>query len=138
MQTTEPQDVALDPATFEQADPGGLLADALALPEQLRDALWKAESAGLEPGDSAGGLIVAGMGGSGIGGRIARAILADQASRPVLSVGEYGLPGWITPDTTVLCASYSGETEETLACFEAAGGIGARRVVAAAGGTAAG
>ncbi len=75
------------------------------------------------------------MGGSGIGGRIARAILADQASRPVLTVGEYGLPGWTTPDTTVLCASYSGETEETLACFEAAGVIGARRIVATSGGT---
>jgi glucose/mannose-6-phosphate isomerase len=133
-QTTEPQDATLDPATFEQADPGGLLADALALPEQLRDAVWKAESAGLEPSDSAGGLIVAGMGGSGIGGRIARAILADQASRPVLTVGEYGLPGWTTPDTTVLCSSYSGETEETLACFEAAGVIGARRIVATSGG----
>ena len=134
MQTTEPQEATLDPATFEQADPSGLLADALALPEQLRDALWKAESAGLTPWDSPGGLVVAGMGGSGIGGRIARAILGDQASRPVLSAGEYGLPPWTTPETTVLCASYSGETEETLACFEAAGVIGARRVVAASGG----
>ena len=33
--------------------------------------------------DSPGGLIVAGMGGSAIGGRLARAILGDQASRPV-------------------------------------------------------
>ena len=98
----------------------------MALPEQLRDALWKAESTGLTPWDSPGGLVVAGMGGSGIGGRIARAILGDQASRPVLSAGEYGLPPWTTLETTVLCASYSGETEETLACFEAAGVIGAR------------
>jgi glucose/mannose-6-phosphate isomerase len=36
---------------------------------------------------------------------------------------------------TVLCASYSGETEETLACFEAAGALGARRVVVTTGGT---
>ena len=35
----------------------------------------------------------------------------------------------------MLCASYSGETEETLACFEAAGVIGARRIVATSGGT---
>ena len=32
---------------------------------------------------------------------------------------------WTTPDTTVLCASYSGNTEETLACYEAAGALGA-------------
>jgi glucose/mannose-6-phosphate isomerase len=133
MSMTE-QPPSLDRASIERADPAGVVADALALPEQLRDALWKAESAGLTPWESPGGLIVAGMGGSGIGGRIARAILGDQASRPVLSAGEYGLPSWTTPETTVLCASYSGETEETLACFEAAGVIGARRVVAASGG----
>jgi glucose/mannose-6-phosphate isomerase len=34
----------------------------------------------------------------------------------------------------VLCASYSGETEETLAIYEAAGALGARRVVATTGG----
>jgi glucose/mannose-6-phosphate isomerase len=34
----------------------------------------------------------------------------------------------------VLCSSYSGETEETLACFAAAEGLGAQRVVAGTGG----
>jgi glucose/mannose-6-phosphate isomerase len=34
----------------------------------------------------------------------------------------------------VLCSSYSGETEETLACFAAAKELGARRVVASTGG----
>src|SRR5215210_7213361 len=104
MPMTEKPQVPLDRASIERADPAGILNDALGLPEQLRDALWKAESAGLTSWESPGGLIVAGMGGSGIGGRIARAILGDQASRPVLSAGEYGLPGWTTSDPTVLCA----------------------------------
>lgn len=129
----QPQ-AALDRDGLVRVDPGDLLGDVLAIPEHLRDASWKAESAGLSPWDSPGGLIVAGMGGSGVGGRLARAILADQASRAVLSVNEYALPPWTTNETTVLCASYSGDTEETLACFEAAGVIGARRVVATAGG----
>jgi glucose/mannose-6-phosphate isomerase len=34
----------------------------------------------------------------------------------------------------VLCSSYSGETEETIACFAAAEALGARRVVASTGG----
>ena len=34
----------------------------------------------------------------------------------------------------MLCASYSGDTEETLACYEAAGALGATRVVATTGG----
>jgi glucose/mannose-6-phosphate isomerase len=41
----------------------------------------------------------------------------------------------VTPDWLVLCCSYSGETEETLACFAAAEALGARRVVVSTGGT---
>ena len=125
---------ALDRRALDAHDPSGQLADVLDLPNQLRDALWRVESAGLEPHDSPDGLVVAGMGGSAIGGYLARSALGDRASRPVLVVRDYALPPWTTPNTTVLCASYSGDTEETLACFEAAGALGARRVVAAAGG----
>jgi glucose/mannose-6-phosphate isomerase len=108
--------------------------DILGLPEHLRDALWRVESAKLEPNDAPGGLIVAGMGGSAIGGALARAALGDRASRPLIVMRDYGVPAWTTPDATVLCASYSGNTEETLAAFEAAGALGARRVVATTGG----
>jgi glucose/mannose-6-phosphate isomerase len=74
------------------------------------------------------------MGGSAVGGALARAILGDHASRPILAARSYGLPAWTTPETTVLCSSYSGDTEETLACYEAAGALGATRVVVTTGG----
>jgi glucose/mannose-6-phosphate isomerase len=125
---------ALDPAAIAEVDRSDLLADVMGIPEHLRDALWKLESASLEPWDSPGGLVVAGMGGSAIGGALAQAALGDHASRPILAARAYGLPPWTTPDTTVLCASYSGNTEETLACYEAAGALGAKRVVATTGG----
>jgi glucose/mannose-6-phosphate isomerase len=128
------QSAALDRAAVARVDADDLLTDVLAIPEHLRDALWKAESAALEPWDSPDGVVVAGMGGSAIGGHLARAILGDHASRPLLAANAYGLPPWTTPDTTVLCSSYSGNTEETLGCYEAAGVIGARRVVATSGG----
>ncbi|HKE78618.1 MAG TPA: bifunctional phosphoglucose/phosphomannose isomerase [Solirubrobacteraceae bacterium] len=128
------QELELDRETIGRFDPTDQLTDVLAIPEHLRDALWKVESAGLDAWDSPGGLIVAGMGGSAIGGQLARAILGDHASRPLLGARAYGLPPWTTPDTTVLCASYSGDTEETLACYEAAGVIGARRIVVTSGG----
>lgn len=132
MSSTE--ELELDRETIARFDPTDQLTDVLAIPEHLRDALWKVESAGLEPWESPGGLIVAGMGGSAIGGELARAILGDHASRPLLGARAYGLPPWTTPDTTILCASYSGNTEETLACYEAAGVIGARRVAVTSGG----
>jgi glucose/mannose-6-phosphate isomerase len=119
---------------ISEVDTSNMLEDVLAIPEHLRDALWKVQSADLEPWDSPGGLVVAGMGGSAIGGELARAALGDTASRPIFSARAYGLPPWTTPDTTVLCASYSGNTEETLAAYEAAGALGAHRVVVTTGG----
>ncbi|HWF25884.1 MAG TPA: bifunctional phosphoglucose/phosphomannose isomerase [Solirubrobacteraceae bacterium] len=128
-------------ATFEltrdaidRVDASRQLDDVLAMPEQLRDALWRVESAHLEPHDAPGGLVIAGMGGSAIGGALARAALGDRASRPIVLARDYGLPPWTTPDATVLCASYSGNTEETLAAYEAAGALGARRIVSTTGG----
>jgi glucose/mannose-6-phosphate isomerase len=132
MSTTE--GFALDRDTIARIDVTDQLTDILAIPEHLRDALWKVESAALDPWDSPGGVIVAGMGGSAIGGELARAILGDHASRPLITARAYGLPPWTTNETTVVCASYSGNTEETLTCYEAAGVIGARRVVVTAGG----
>jgi glucose/mannose-6-phosphate isomerase len=126
--------LTLDRETIASIDVSDQLTDILAIPEHLRDALWKVESAGLEAWDSPGGVIVAGMGGSAIGGELARSILGDHASRPLLTARAYGLPSWTTNDTTVVCASYSGNTEETLTCYEAAGVIGARRVAVTSGG----
>jgi glucose/mannose-6-phosphate isomerase len=125
---------SLSRESIRAVDASGQIDDVLGLPEQLRDALWRVESAGLEPWDTPAGLVVAGMGGSAIGGALARAALGDHASRPILAARAYGLPPWATPDTTVLCSSYSGDTEETLACYEAAGALGARRVAVTTGG----
>jgi glucose/mannose-6-phosphate isomerase len=124
----------LAPEAVDAVDAAGQLHDILDLPEHLRDALWRVESANLESWDSPGGLVVAGMGGSAIGGDLARVCLGDQASRPIFAARGYGLPSWTTPETTVLCASYSGNTEETRAAYDAAGFLGARRVVVTTGG----
>src|SRR4051794_5607656 len=110
-----------------------MLDDVLAIPDHLRDALWRVESARLEPAEAAG-LLVCGMGGSAIGADLAAAALGDRLTPPLLTVRGYGLPSWVTPEWTVLCSSYSGNTEETLACFAAAEALGARRLVAGTGG----
>ncbi len=121
-------------AALAAGDPTGQLDDVLGLGEHLRDALWRVESANLAPHDAPGGLVIAGMGGSAIGGDLARAALGDRASRPIVIARDYGLAPWTTPDVTVLCVSYSGETEETLAAYDAAGALGARRIVCTTGG----
>lgn len=125
----------LTPEAVAAVDRSNQVSDILSLPDQIRDALWRVESAGLSDWpDSPDGLVVAGMGGSAIGGLLAKAALGDSVSRPIGSAKAYGLPSWATPNTTVLCASYSGNTEETLACYESAGALGAPRVVVTSGG----
>src|SRR3954451_18882742 len=110
-----------------------MIDDVLGIPDQLRDALWRIESARLEPFE-ADGLLVCGMGGSAIGGNLANAALGDERTKPLMVIRGYALPSWATPDWAVLCSSYSGETEETLACFAAAEALGARRIVVSTGG----
>jgi glucose/mannose-6-phosphate isomerase len=107
--------------------------DVLAIPDHLRDALWRVETARLEPAASAG-LMVCGMGGSAIGGDLAAAALGTRLERPLVTVRGYALPSWATKEWAALCSSYSGDTEETLSCFDAATDLGARRIVAGTGG----
>jgi glucose/mannose-6-phosphate isomerase len=121
-------------AAIAANDPSGQVDDILGLPDHLRDAQWRVQSANLTASDAPGGLVIAGMGGSAIGGALARAALGDRASRPIVLARDYSLPAWTTPDTTVLCMSYSGDTEETLACYDAAAALGARRLVCTSGG----
>jgi glucose/mannose-6-phosphate isomerase len=111
-----------------------MIDDVLGIPDQLRDALWRIESARLEPAEAAG-LLICGMGGSAIGGNLANAALGDRRTKPLMVIRGYALPSWATPEWTILCSSYSGETEETLACFAAAEALGARRIVVSTGGT---
>ena len=111
-----------------------MIDDVLAQPVQLGDALWRVEAAQIPRRERAGGLVVCGMGGSAIGGDLAAAAIGARATRPVRTVRGYSPEPWLSADTLVLCASYSGRTEETLACFDAAGEAGAERVALTTGG----
>jgi glucose/mannose-6-phosphate isomerase len=111
-----------------------VIGDVLAQPHQIEDALWRVEAAGIPRVDLPGGLVICGMGGSAIGADLAAAAIGDRAARPLRTVRGYDPGPGVGPDTLVLCASYSGSTEETLACFDAAGAAGAPRVALTTGG----
>jgi glucose/mannose-6-phosphate isomerase len=125
---------ALDQAACRAVDSTGQIADALGLAEHLTDALWRVDSAAVAPVDAHGGLIVAGMGGSSVGGRLAAGALGPRLRRPLALAMGYDIPSWIGRETLVLCSSYSGSTEETLATYDAAKAAGAPRLVATTGG----
>jgi glucose/mannose-6-phosphate isomerase len=130
--TAEPKE-GLSPFKVAAVDSTGQAAEILDMPAHLRDAPWRVDSARIAPAERAG-LIVAGMGGSAIGGRLAAAALGPRLRRPMAIADGYALPGWAGPDTLVLCSSYSGDTEETLAAYDDAAARGAPRVVVTSGG----
>jgi glucose/mannose-6-phosphate isomerase len=125
---------ALTPEAVAAVDTTGQAEDIADLAVHLRDALWRVESAAIGAIDAPGGLIVAGMGGSAVGGRLAAAAIGPRLTRPMIVADGYALPGWAGPDTLVLCSSYSGGTEETLSAYDDAVERGAQRVVATTGG----
>ena len=125
---------ALDRSAISAVDSQGMLDDVLGQPHQLEDALWRVESAGLEPVDAPLGLVVCGMGGSAIGADLARGAIGPRARRPLVTSREYSPPSWLSPEALVLCSSYSGNTEETLSAYDAAGDAGAQRIVMTTGG----
>lgn len=120
-------------AEIRKVDSQNQLDAVFALPDHLRDALWRIESARLRPMDAPAAFIC-GMGGSAIGGDLAAAALGDRLSKPLFTARGYELPSWAYANSAVLCSSYSGNTEETLACYAAAEGLGAQRLVATTGG----
>src|SRR5215207_3903021 len=124
----------LDAAACGAVDSTGQFGETLGLAEHLRDALWRVDSADLAPVDAQGGLIVAGMGGSSVGGRLAIGALGARLRRPMALAMGYDIPAWIGRETLVLCSSYSGSTEETVATYDAAKAAGAPRIVATTGG----
>ena len=124
----------LSAAAVASVDHSDLMGDVLDLPAQLEDALWRVEAAGLPRRDAPEGLVLCGMGGSAVGGELAVAATGRRARRPLRVSRDYELDPWIGAGALVLCSSYSGYTEETLACFAAAGAVGASRVALTTGG----
>lgn len=116
-------------------DPSGMLDAVMNLPDQLESA-W-ARAAGLElPGThlSLDAVVIAGMGGSAIGGDLAASLMADQLAAPMVVVRDYHLPSWVGERTLLIASSFSGNTEETLAAYVHGARAGAKRVVVSSGG----
>jgi glucose/mannose-6-phosphate isomerase len=115
-------------------DPQDMVGLVVRLGDLLEEGFELGRRLDLSGWDRPGHVLVLGMGGSGIGGDLLRALLYDRARFPVTVVKDYVPPGWVGPDTVALVCSYSGNTEETLAAYEAAHAAGARCVAVSSGG----
>ena len=79
-------------------------------------------------------IIIAGLGGSGIGGQIVKAYFLNDMPVPVNCVADYNLPAYANEKTLVIAASYSGNTEETISIFNDAKARGCKILALTTGG----
>lgn len=88
-------------------------------PSQLSQALKIGENNRFpKPDCSFKNIVIAGMGGSGIGGNIVQDYLFKELKLPIISNKRYGLPAFVNEETFLIVCSYSGNTEETLSALK--------------------
>ncbi|HEX5133104.1 MAG TPA: bifunctional phosphoglucose/phosphomannose isomerase [Candidatus Krumholzibacteria bacterium] len=118
-------------------DTTDMLGRILAFPQQMQQA-WEIGArfvAGTPlPAGPFTRVVVCGMGGSAIGGDLARSFLGERATVPVVGNRDYSLPANVARGALVVASSYSGNTGETLAAYDAARAAGATIVAVTSGG----
>jgi len=87
---------------------------------QINDAIAIGRKADLTPQHyDIRNVVVAGMGGSAIGGNLVSELVHDKMKVPITICKDYHLPEFVNEHTLLICCSYSGNTEETLHALEA-------------------
>ena len=123
------------PETYRQLDPSGMLRHLEQFPEECQRA-WHNATAFSYPRDyvKVDKVVIAGMGGSAIGGDFVRRLAMLENTVPVWVHRDYGLPPHVDRSTLLIFSSYSGNTEETLSCFSESLRTQAKKLVLTTGG----
>jgi glucose/mannose-6-phosphate isomerase len=107
--------------------------DLRQFPAQIRYAIDNFTSPSFKVSDF-DNIILCGLGGSGIAGRIIKSCYFDKCSIPVEVISDYVIPHYAGKRTLAIMCSYSGNTEETLAMYDVAKAKGTGILVIATGG----
>ena len=105
-------------------------------PKQIADAIEIATKSTLSfyKNKTFNNVVICGMGGSGIGGKMVSQLFADQSNLPIVLVQNYAIPAFVNQNSLVIGSSYSGNTEETLTAINSAHKKGATIVGVSSGG----
>jgi glucose/mannose-6-phosphate isomerase len=110
-----------------------------AFPQHLREALAIGRAAQFNiPSNKFNNVVISGLGGSGIGGKIVSQLVGETCPLPIICTNDYVLPAFVDANTLVIISSYSGDTEETVAAFHEAREKGAEIACITSGGKIAG
>ena len=104
-------------------------------PSQLKEAIEIGEKSVIRQHHKAiTNIVIAGMGGSGIGGDFVTDLVNEECQYPIIVVKGYKLPAFVSDSSLVIISSYSGNTEETMAVMAQAISADAKLVCIASGG----
>ena len=104
-------------------------------PENIIDAIELSENITLKNEyRDVNNIIIAGMGGSAIGGDVVYSLIKNEIKIPFVVNRGYDLPAWANSSTLIICSSYSGNTEETISILEEAKSLGAKVIGVTTGG----
>ena len=102
---------------------------------QLKDAIDVGERSSFSAvNKSFSNVLITGLGGSGIGGKIVAQLTSKQLKIPVTICSDYTLPEYVDNKTLVIASSFSGNTEETLSALSTAQEKGAEIACITSGG----
>lgn len=127
--------IDVDKLDLGRLDPDDMLRRIRELPKQCTDAWSNAQALKL-PADyrRAANIVILGMGGSAIGGDLARTLVEQSCPAPITVSRDYDLPAYAGKDSLVIGCSYSGGTEETLSAFAQAAQRGCKLLAVSTGG----
>lgn len=126
----------LDDLSFvTRLDPKGMYRHTVEFPQQCRRALEIARGTAIPELETRPNVaMLTGLGGSAAGGDLVRALFDAEGQTPFIVNRDYTLPNYVGLGDLVFCASYSGNTEETLSAYDSAHGAGARIIAVTSGG----
>ena len=89
----------------------------LEMPAQMRQSWESAGAFAREQSPPTSQMVICGMGGSAIGGRLLKDLIGREKGASIHLERGYLLPYFAGTDTKVICVSYSGNTEEVISAF---------------------
>ncbi len=119
---------------IKKIDPNGALDSAESVADQVRQVYEEQAQIDLSAYKNIQNVVVSGMGGSALGADLIKNLYQEELPVPMTIVKDYDLPAFVSKNTFLILSSYSGDTEETLACAAEATKRGAMIAVIAAGG----
>lgn len=134
MQTQTTTSIVDSRELISQLDKSNALGSIEALADQIREAWEETQKISFTPKTKITNVVVAGMGGSGLGAHVIQFLFKDQLNVPFTIANSYTLPNYANDSTLVILSSYSGNTEETIKCAEDAKSRQAQIMVITAGG----